>query len=557
MKRTLLGSLIVCLIGACGEYTGTAEPAVGAEAGSSSPIDAGFTGVDGGSIADGTVDASLQDATIDPDAGDAGDAAGPSIIFVSGQAGNDANAGTSPDRPLKTLGAAIGFASLGKIAEIHLCSGEYEISGLQLTSSLTIRGGYLCNQWQRPEGFGKAGNFSALTKTALKLTPALMTRTAAISLSKGKFIFDGLDVLTEEFGTTIRGDQGAEIEVRDTRMINARSGRAIEVDSGQLALIGIELRGSNTGVLAKDTVGRIQDTLIDTGSATSVQPSIGHTLIDIDFASRTQAAFEVDRIAMRYDGGFGDASTSPGYAVFTGIRARGAVTNQVIIRNATIEAGGKLYSQESSIFAYGIASEGPLLNVERTSVLFSPFEGIGVSVYGINANEVIASNYAFRSLSATSVGLQGVNVRLAHASMIGQLGVVAGSDLTLNNSVFGNYGPYGVGACIGVNAILQGYQNNYFATTEAGVRSTGQGGCRPEQLGMFAKLNLGNNRMGAAVFRSVFDLRLQPSLEGCMVGRGGTPLMPPVTLDIEGTSRHPAHPSLGAFEASLMQCPVP
>jgi hypothetical protein len=88
-------------------------------------------------------------------------------IFLS-PLGNDANAGTSRDAPVKTLSIAMGRAgALGGGADIYAVNGTYDES-LSLTSGTSVYGGYQSATWLRdPQQYQTtiSGNTSMIAVT--------------------------------------------------------------------------------------------------------------------------------------------------------------------------------------------------------------------------------------------------------------------------------------------------------------------------------------------------------------------------------------------------------
>jgi hypothetical protein len=78
------------------------------------------------------------------------------IIHVSQATGDDANDGCTPDRAMKTIGAAIAFATTVKAVghAIHVCKGTYDEPGLTLPYPVSLQGSYNCTTWSRAADFG-------------------------------------------------------------------------------------------------------------------------------------------------------------------------------------------------------------------------------------------------------------------------------------------------------------------------------------------------------------------------------------------------------------------
>jgi hypothetical protein len=121
---------------------------------------------------------------------------------VSGAVGNDANVGCTPDKPLKTIGGAIGRArTLGvRDHEAIVCGGVYSEPQFVLDHPLSIRGGFDCLTFTRPEGFGWP---------KLALTPE--TRVEKATPSGATLVVEGdIPASVELDGLTITGPTTGE-----------------------------------------------------------------------------------------------------------------------------------------------------------------------------------------------------------------------------------------------------------------------------------------------------------------------------------------------------------
>src|SRR5207302_10772533 len=92
------------------------------------------------------------------------------LIYVSADAGNDGNDGCTPATAVKTIGAAIAFATTQDLRahEIHVCRGTYAERRLILSHSTSLRGGYNCVSWTRAAEFGAAGGFKDPNETSIE-----------------------------------------------------------------------------------------------------------------------------------------------------------------------------------------------------------------------------------------------------------------------------------------------------------------------------------------------------------------------------------------------------
>ncbi len=115
------------------------------------------------------------------DAGpDAAIAPGPNdILYVSAATGDDARDGTVTSAALKTIGFALSRAKAIGAKEVHVCAGVYDES-IVLDAPISLRGGYDCNTWQRPSGFGFPAFAGGQSETRLTRSG---TTTDAITLT--------------------------------------------------------------------------------------------------------------------------------------------------------------------------------------------------------------------------------------------------------------------------------------------------------------------------------------------------------------------------------------
>jgi hypothetical protein len=259
--------------------------------------------------------------------------------------------------------------------EIHVCAGEYQEGGIEITSNVVLRGGYDCTSWERSKAFGHP-NFDAATETKLMpptvMGPTLTVRGADVTRAT---LIEGFTVLgasgravTIDTAETsaISFDAGAapvfaQSTVKGGRLLGTVRGRI----AGPIAMLSVKARpllqrvAAVGGDLASDvTVGLF-------GSA--------GLAVEGDFSNRTSSnSLVVDNCTIRgrrfqkdenTDAGVGNTAPAPLGA--GGIVARNAAMLQ-IVGDSTISGGGADGTLYATVGLYLIAGSTAL--VERSSI---------------------------------------------------------------------------------------------------------------------------------------------------------------------------------------------
>ncbi len=133
------------LVGACSGSSYTQQSQEG---------DASADGGDAGTVLVGTDGSTGGDASATSDASSEASPPAPTIVYVSDVSGDNANDGLSPTHPKKTIAGGIVAATALTGGEVHVCKGVYAESALNLSTAVSLKGGYDCVQWTRTAGYG-------------------------------------------------------------------------------------------------------------------------------------------------------------------------------------------------------------------------------------------------------------------------------------------------------------------------------------------------------------------------------------------------------------------
>ncbi len=106
------------------------------------------------------------------------------VMYVAAAKGDDTNDGCTPDKPKKTIRAAVQKVTRSRAGatpadagpdaavagryEIKVCAGTYKEAQLVIEHPMSLRGGYDCSSFQRDPGFGYAKGFSKTNETIVE-----------------------------------------------------------------------------------------------------------------------------------------------------------------------------------------------------------------------------------------------------------------------------------------------------------------------------------------------------------------------------------------------------
>jgi hypothetical protein len=215
-------------------------------------------GTDAGADADGGSLVLGRDGSADSGPSEA-NAPAPSIVYVSTVAGDNANDGLSPAHPKKTIADGILAATALGNLEVHVCKGVYVESALDLTSAVTIQGGYDCVQWTRTATYGYPA-FDKVNETVIQNANVLGQ--AATLLVSGNVpatvIVDGFTVEGAPLSTVATVGIAVESEASPTiSNCDVTGGAGTQTDgsaTAQPASVGILLSGSGNPEVTLDRV---------------------------------------------------------------------------------------------------------------------------------------------------------------------------------------------------------------------------------------------------------------------------------------------------------------
>ncbi|MGH7296538.1 MAG: hypothetical protein ACRELB_16490, partial [Polyangiaceae bacterium] len=191
-----------------------------------------------------------------------------SIVFVSSATGLDANDGTDPTKPKKSIAAALVKAqAIGAAAQVHVCAGIYQETALVLAQSIRLLGSYDCSSWTRTGGYGyptfDAVNLTVVSNAAPATQPATLVVGAGVTSSG---VVDGFLI------------SGASSSVGATAALQIAGG-ASPVITNDVVTGGTGSGGtSNAGSIGIDVGGgspRISLDSITGGSGTGSPGSVG------------------------------------------------------------------------------------------------------------------------------------------------------------------------------------------------------------------------------------------------------------------------------------------
>jgi hypothetical protein len=167
----------------------------------------GEGGADAGSGADAPGDGAAEgaaDSTMPRPPAEGGSTSDAScgIVYVSTK-GSDQSSGCSQGAPKATIASAISAVEMGAGGpEVHVCEGTYFETNLTVQSAVTIRGGYACDTWGRPTGFGgyPLDGAVAYYETIIESSDAsgaqaTLTVRGSPGIDAGSFTLEGLKVV--------------------------------------------------------------------------------------------------------------------------------------------------------------------------------------------------------------------------------------------------------------------------------------------------------------------------------------------------------------------------
>jgi hypothetical protein len=485
--------------------------------------DRGDARADDGGGADGPAD---DGGGADGPADDGGGADGPvpaALFYVSAASGDDARDGASPSTAKKTIAAALVAAKAApSLAELHICAGTYEETGLVLDAPISLKGGYGCATWTRLGGYGYPG-FDTANETVIASTtsPTLLVQSASVTRAT---ILDGLTILGPTgLATTSRAlvvDTAAPTISNDK--IIGGSGTSTTGD-GSIALVlstassadivHDQIEGGSGSTSATDGYGSVGVSLTPdvgaphvhsnnikggTGSCTGANAcaaSVGATLDGTSLEAAQGNAFEENVV----HGGAGSSAANHNSSI--GVIVRGSVFadlvhNQIHGGAGTSSKGqkhgvlstttGKLRIRASRIFGgdgidgfYGISVSGASL-VELSNDMV---HGGGYSA-GVCCTEtfaVVLTDVALGNIFVQHNSIYSGNQWQAADAAIGLFGSTQNAVVENNIFVPGydvNYPSNGypfdigldVGSCSGLGALAR-LRNNLFANFRGGISS--------------------------------------------------------------------------------------
>lgn len=331
----------------------------GGDDGGSSSGTASSSGVDGSGSSsggsssggdDGGTDGTLGDATHTdgPPPADAPQEAPPgSIVYVSNTSGNDANDGTDPSKPKKTIAAAFTRAqSITSSAEVHVCKGVYAEKGLSLSQTLKLLGAYDCSTWHRTANYGFP-TFDGVNNTVIQnadpsAQPATLLVTGGVAPSA---LIDGFTVqgAASFNGTTVAIEtlpSASPVLQNDVFQGGGGTGVSSTAGSGKPGSIGVGIGGGSPEVTLCVVSG-------GTGSG-----NIGSTGIAI---ASTGTPYVHDVLV---SGGSGTAAVSPSDTASVGILVTSSMAQSQALKNLYVVANDDNASSAGPTIGIDVAAVG-------------------------------------------------------------------------------------------------------------------------------------------------------------------------------------------------------
>ncbi len=228
---------------------------------------------------------------------DAGPSPSAKILFVDARQGNPESDrdrdGKTPETAFASIKNAIGrLATDPGLAEyeIHVCAGDYQESGLEITSDVVLRGGYDCTTWARPVDFGyPIFGLNSVTKlmAPAELRPTLTVRGTKVTAAT---VIEGFTVLGasglssgtnyEETGVVLFADGSAAKFAQSVVIGGTLLGTAMPRQVGPAAILSYranpalqKLRATGGTVGSKAVLTLVGSAgLVVEGDATAVNP---------------------------------------------------------------------------------------------------------------------------------------------------------------------------------------------------------------------------------------------------------------------------------------------
>jgi hypothetical protein len=308
------------------------------------------------------------------------------ILYVSGDSGKDGNDGCAPDRPVRTIGAALAFVATQDLRahEIHVCRGTYSERALVLDHAASLRGGYNCVSWTRADTFGAAGKFKDPNETIIEdadvsaSTTTLDVRGAAVAAGT---IVDGFTIDGPQAGASsgaaVTVHEDAAPVLSDLQVV----GGATSSSSSVPGSIGIEVANGadpeitrcsvsggagkaaaftgSVGIYVHDAAASISDDSIDAGIGSGRGGAVG---IFVDQRSST-IPMTIARNHVSWNGPHSIAqNTNAVYGMLVTSGDVAIVDNTVIGGAAACDAGGCATA--------GILVTAPAKAIVRTNVVY-------------------------------------------------------------------------------------------------------------------------------------------------------------------------------------------
>jgi hypothetical protein len=319
-------------------------------------------------------------------------------LYVSHDAGSDANDGCTRDRPIRTIGAALALAAARKLDgyTVRVCGGVYAEQGLRLSTPVSVVGQYNCSTWTRgPENLTRVENAAYPASTA--------TLTIAGSQLGREVVIDGLVLAAPLTGTTpavaVLVDEGAGPSITNVQVV----GGGTSGGAGQpYASCGVEVQ--------KGASPEIAQSKVTGGSGVSADQtgSVGVFVHD--------AAIDLHDTTV-------EAGTGKGIVAALGVRFFHAVKSR--IAKTTITFGGSTATNGSFVAGYGIYASGVELDISE-SVVRGGISGCGTGAACVTTGIVgdLGSKVSIERTTVYGGDIETTSVQQAPTS----IGVLFGKD---------------------------------------------------------------------------------------------------------------------------------
>jgi hypothetical protein len=417
----------------------------GADGQGSDGPDGGDSGPDGTSLEGGPADAPQE-------------AAPGSVVYVSSTSGDDANDGTDPAKPKKTIAAALTRAqSIAVSPEVHVCKGAYPEKALSLTQTLKLLGAYDCSTWRRTAtyGFPSFDGIDATTiqnadPTAQQVTLVVTGAVAPSALIDG-FLIEG----AASFAGTTAGVETllAASPVIQNDLVKGGGGTG---QSGKPGSIGIALGGTgspevgscvvwggggtgnvgSTGV-AVGTTGTpyVHDSIVSGGTGAPAAPGTDTASVGLIVSSPMSQANALKNLAVF---GADDGATSSGSTIGIDVLGSGIAVDieACAIRGGT-GAGAGTYS--AGVVVEDASGTVRVLG-DRIDAGNQTGGGATYGVFVERASSLDVHNSEIRAGSTTGVASGVLLVAATSASIVDdtiEVSPAAGAAITIDSGVSG------------------------------------------------------------------------------------------------------------------------